>query len=144
MGWETLENALSQLKGCSECPFLGASRGRPLSAVPPGHVPGDKARQEQMAPVLWLCSSLPASQCDSEKSNFSPCLSLIYISKFPEHAGCVSRWLPLSFFLSLPFSLGWWQQRWAKITLGLIIGWSCKTGFLQVFERWAALSHSLS
>lgn len=63
--------------------------------------------------------------------------SLSTLGVFPD--GCLYL-----FFLSLPFSLGWWQQRWAKITLGLIIGWSCKTGFLQVFERWAALSHSLS
>lgn len=30
---------------------------RPLGPVPPGHVSGDKPRQEQMALELWLCAS---------------------------------------------------------------------------------------
>lgn len=142
---------LSQLTGCREGTFLGA-----LCAPSPGRGPSvlsllavfqvtnpGRSRWPRCCTSVGLCSSLPALESDSQKSNFSPCLSLIYISKFPQHAGCVSRWLPLVFF-SLPFSLGWWQQPWVKITLGLITVWSCKSGFLKAFETWAVLSHSFS
>lgn len=63
--------------------------------------------------------------------------SLSSLAVFPD--GCL-----LFFFFLFHFLLGWWQQGWVKITLGLIMVWSCKTGFLKVFERWAVLSHSLS
>lgn len=101
---------LSQLKGCSECTFLGA----PCAPSPgKGHLVLSLLATSQVtnpgrsrwpwscgsAPPVWLCSSLPASESDSETSNFSPCLFLIYISKFPEHTGVFPDGCLYGFFL---------------------------------------------